>query len=110
MPMIAGSLALNIILGIAVWLSGLSAAAKILVTVLLVGKTLLFLYSQQAGTDGLRKAGAASCIALNGGLTAYGLGTGEYRIAVSALLLLIPLVIWSLATVFDFPFRKTNQR
>ena len=110
MPIIAGSLALNIILGIAVWFSGVSVTAKSLATVLLIGKNLLFLCSQWMGMERLRKIGVLICTALNAALAVYGAGIGEYTVAVFALLLLISLLTWSFATVFDLPARKSNQR
>lgn len=110
MPMVAGSLALNFILGVAVWFGGISTAAKILVTILIIGKSLLYLCSQWMGTERLRKIESGICIALNGALAAYGVGAGEYRIAVSAVLLLIPLTVWFFATFLKFPSQKSNQR
>lgn len=101
MPITTTSMALNIAVGFAVWMSDLSLTAKIVITLILIGKCALFFYSVwMSDGEHTRKIGTAICIALNVALLVLGLVCEEFFVAGTTAITLIMLVVWSYAAVF----------
>lgn len=106
MPITTTSMALNVAVGFAVWMSDVSLPAKIIITLILIGKCVLFFCSVWMGdSESTRKIGAAICILLNVALIAYGFVCKEYFIVGTTAIMLVMLVVWSCAVVFDFSFK-----
>lgn len=111
MPFTTVSIALNTVAGVAVWLSDISLAAKIVISVLLVAKCALFFYSAwMSESERFRKIGVSLCIIANVALIAYGFWVAAYHIVVTVAVTLIVLLVWSLATVYDFTFHKKETK
>lgn len=103
--------ALNAASIVAVWMSEISITAKIVLTVLLVAKCALFFYSAwMSDSERFRKVGVSLCILVNVALIAYGLLCSAYHIVVTVAVMLLVLLVWSFATVYDFAFKKQEEK
>ena len=103
--------ALNAASIVAVWMSEMSTTAKIILTVLLVAKCVLFYYSAwMSERERFRKIGVSLCIIANVALIAYSFLVAAYHVVVTVAVTLIVLLIWSSATVYDFTFRKREGK
>lgn len=111
MPITTTSMALNVAVGFAVWMSDISLTAKIVITMILIGKCALFFYSAWMGdSESTRKIGTAICMLLNAALIVYGFVCAEYFIVVTTAIMLTMLVVWSFAVVFDFSFKTKEDK
>ena len=111
MPFTTVSMALNTAAGVAVWLSDISLTAKIVITVLLVAKCVLFFYSAwMSESERFQKVGVSLCIVANVALIAYGFLYAAYHIVATVAIMLIVLLVWSFAAVFDFTFKKHEEK
>ena len=111
MPFTTVSIALNTASVVAVWMSEISTTAKIILTVLLVAKCILFYYSAwMSESERFQKVGVSLCIFANVALIAYGFWVAAYHIVVTVAVMLIVLLIWSFATVYDFTFKKQEKK
>lgn len=110
MPYTTIPLALNAGAGVAVWISDISLPAKIVLTVLLVAKCILFFYSAwMSDSERFQKFGVTLCIIANAGLIIYGLISAAYHISITVAIMLIVLLVWSFAVVYDFSFKKKEK-
>ena len=95
------ALALNDAIGVTVWQSNLSLAAKIILTVLLVAKFALFFYTAwMTPSDTVGKIGAVLVSVLNIGIGAYALLQGASFVTVTTVVTLIAFILWACATIF----------
>lgn len=103
------AMALNAAIGVAVWMSELSLLAKIILTVLLVVKHVVFFYTAWMGdSEAVQKIGSVVLFLMNIGIIVYALVCREIHIAITAAITLIMLGVWSFSTVFDFNFKKKD--
>lgn len=111
MPFTTVSITLNTAIGFAVWMSNLSFAAKFILTMILIGKIVLFFYvAWMCDSEKTRKIGSVVLIALNLAIILYSLACKEYYVLVSSAVTLVVFGIWSSATVFDFNFGKKDSK
>lgn len=104
------AMALNVGIGFTVWMSDLPLVAQIILTVILVAKTVLFFCTAWMGEDEkIRKSGASILIALNIGIIVYSLVCQEYFVALTTATTLVMLGIWSFAAIFDFDFKRKKK-
>lgn len=96
---------------VAVWMSEMSTTAKIILTVLLVVKCVLFYYSAwMPESERFRRIGVSLCIIANVALITYSFLVAAYHVVVTVAVTLIVLLIWSFATVYDFIFLKREGK
>lgn len=105
------SLALNGAIGFAVWQSALPQIAKIVLTVILCGKFLLFVYTAWMVNGGRgRNISAIALGVLNTAIIVYSLFLKEYHIAVAAAMTLVLFIVWALAVIFDLSFNRDTEK
>lgn len=104
------ALVMNIAIGFSLWRSSLPLPIKIVFTVMLIGKYILFFYSVWMSEDErMRKIGITLCIALNTIIIIYSLLKQEVLLTVSTSILLIFLLIWAFAVVYDFAPKSKQE-
>ena len=95
----------------AVWMSEISTMAKIVLTVLLVAKCVLFYYSAwMSESERFEKIGVSLCVIANIALIAYGFWSTAYYFVITVVVTLIVLLLWSFATIYDLPFHKREEK
>lgn len=104
------ALGLNTAVGFVVWQSELPTLMKVIITAILLGKFTLFFYSVwMSEGERMRAIGVTGCILLNVAIIVYAFLRHELLLVISTLVLLIFLLIWSVAVVYDFT-PKTKQK
>ena len=97
------SIVLNMSIGFATWQSQLQLFSKIVISALLLGKIVLFFFSVwMSDGEKLTRWGVTACILLDVALLAYAVVVGEMFMALTIAGAVIPLLIWALASVYDF--------
>lgn len=97
------SLVLNTTIGVAVWLSKLQLAKKIVITSVLLIKVILFFCSNwMSSGEAMTKWGISACIALNIVLLVYAVSMKEMLFAMTTAGAEVLLLIWAFCTVYDF--------
>lgn len=110
MPVTTVALGLNTAVGFTVWQSELPTLIKIIITTALLGKFTLFFYSVwMSEGERMRAIGVTGCVLLNVAIIIYALLRHELLLAISTVVLLIVLLIWAFAVVYDFT-PKTKQK
>lgn len=103
MPVTTIGLAMNIAIGFAVWQSQLPGLAKMVITAVLLGKyAWFFCAAWMSERAQMRKIGVAGCIVLNIAIIIYAVVKQELLPAISTAGLLVLLLIWAAAAVYDF--------
>lgn len=110
MPVTTVALGLNTAVGFAVWQSELPTLVKVIITAVLLGKFTLFFYSVwMSEGERMRTIGVTGCILLNIAIIIYAFIKHELLLAISTVGLLVVLLIWAVAVVYDFT-PKTKQK
>ena len=103
MPLTVIPLAINIMIGGAVWGSGLPTAAKVVITVLLVAKFFIYFYSAlMADSDLVRNVGLIVCGLLNLGGVIYTAVQGIWTATIPFATLLVLLIVWRVFPTINF--------
>lgn len=103
MPITTMAMALNFAIIIATWTSELSLSEKIVLTAIVIGKYLLFtFFVYLSSEERIRKSCNTLCIVLNTGMIIFSGWMGAYLITLTTAMLLVPLLIWSSAAIYDF--------
>ena len=103
MPLKVIPLAINIMIGGAVWGSELPTAAKVVITVLLVAKFFIYFYSAlMADSDLVRNVGLIVCGLLNLGGVIYTAVQGIWTATIPFATLLVLLIVWRVFPTINF--------
>lgn len=107
MPFTVIPMVINLISGVALWQTGLSITAKIILTVLIILKYTAFFYGAlMAEADSVAKhLSLGCCAALNIGILIYTIVVSQWTVTISIAMSLILLIIWSLPIVMSI-FKK----
>ncbi len=110
MPLTVIPMAINIMIGGAIWISELSTATKVIITVLLVAKFFIYFYSAlMADSDLVRNVGLIICGLLNLGGIIYTAIQGIWTATIPFATLLVLLVVWRVLPTIDFS-RKDGKK
>lgn len=103
MPLTVIPLAINIMIGGAIWISELSTAMKVIITALLVVKFFTYFYSAlMADSDLVRNVGLIVCGLLNLGGIIYTAIQGIWTATIPFATLLVLLIVWRVLPTIDF--------
>ena len=110
MPLTVTPLAINIMIGGAIWISELSITLKVIITVLLVVKFATYFYSAlMADSDLVRNVGLIVCGILNlGGIINTAI-QGIWTATIPFATLLVLLVAWRVLPTIDFSRKDGNE-
>ncbi|MGM9603119.1 MAG: hypothetical protein ACI3W5_16225 [Faecousia sp.] len=98
------AMVINIGAGMAVWQSQQSAGIKMLIIAMLLGKYALFFHSVWISQGEQRgKLEVTVCIVWNAVIMIYAFTRQEWLLVFFTAVLLILLLIWAFAVVYDFP-------
>lgn len=107
MPITTSAIGLNVAIGIGVWMSQLPVSARIVLTAVLVGKFFLHFFTVWiSDEEKVRKSGTIICIVLNIAIIIYSVLMREFYIVLSTAILLVALLVWSFAAIFDFEIKR----
>ena len=110
MPLTTIPLAINIIIGGAIWISELPTTMKVIITVLLVVKFFTYFYSVlMADSDLVRNVGLTVCGLLNLGGIVYTAIQGIWTATIPFATLLVILIVWRVLPAIDFS-RKGGKK
>ena len=112
MPFTVIPMAINIMSGIALWMTDLSLTAKIIITALIVIKYAAFFYGAlMAEACSVPKyISLGLCAVTNIGILIYTIVTSQWTVTISVAATLILLIIWSSAIVFSFEKKEGNEQ
>lgn len=100
-------MALNVLTGIAVWMSELSLAAKIVITIILVAKFGTYFYTAlMDATDRKKSIGLVTCAAVNVLLVAFFVWKSVWTAIPGCAILAILAVVWG--SISGFSFKKED--
>lgn len=103
MPLTVIPLAINIMIGGAIWISELSTTLKVIITILLLAKfATYFYYALMADSDLVRNVGLIICGFLNLGGIIYTAIQGIWTATIPFAILLVLLVAWRVLPTMDF--------
>ena len=103
MPLTVIPLAINIMIGGAIWISELSTTLKVIITILLLAKfATYFYYALMADSDPVRNVGLIICGFLNLGGIIYTAIQGIWTATIPFAILLVLLVAWRVLPTMDF--------
>lgn len=95
------ALTLNVAIGVTVWQSNFSLAAKIILTILVVVKFAIFFYTAwMTPSDITEKIGVALVFTFNIGIGIYAFMQGASFVTISVAGALIAFLLWTCTTVF----------
>jgi len=110
MPLTVIPLAINIMIGGAIWISELSITLKVIITILLVAKFATYFFSAlMADSDLVRNVGLIVCGLLNLGGIIYTAIQGIWTATIPFATLLVLLVVWRVLPTIDFS-RKDGKK
>ena len=110
MPLTIIPLAINIVIGGAIWISKLSTTIKVIIIVMLVAEFFIYFYSVlMADSDPVNIVGLIVCGLLNLGGAIYTAVQGIWAATVLFAVLFVILVLWGTLPVIDFS-RKDGKR
>lgn len=110
MPFTTIGMALNFLIGTAIWMSGLSTTTKIILNVALIVKFFLLLYVViVSDADWIRPTGLGICTALNAFIITAGMATKESLIAVTTGITVFAFLLWILATIIFGGTKEKEQ-
>lgn len=112
MPFTVIPMAINIMSGIALWMTDLSLTAKIIITALIVLKYAAFFYGALMADvcSSSKYISLGFCAATNIGILIYTIVTSQWTVTISVATTLILLIIWSSAIVFSFGKKEGNEQ
>lgn len=100
-------LALNVLTGITLWMSDLSLAAKIVITIILVAKFGTYFYTAlMDATDRTKSIGLVTCAAANMLLTAYFVWKATWTAIPGCAILAVLAIVWG--GISGFTFKKED--
>ncbi len=100
-------LALNALTGVTVWISDLSLAAKIIITIILVAKFGTYFYTAlMDATDRTKSIGLVTCAAANVLLIAYFVWKAVWTAIPSCAILAVLAIVWG--GISGFSFKKED--
>lgn len=100
-------LALNVLTGVAVWMSDLSLVAKIVITVILVAKFGTYFYTAlMDGADRQRSFGLIACVVANLLLVAFFVWKAVWTAIPGCAILVILAIVWG--GISGFSFKKED--
>lgn len=103
MPLTVLPLAINFVIGGAIWMSELSTPIKVIITVLLIIKFITYFYSVLvAGSDFVCTIGLFTCGLFNLGGAIYTVIEGIWTATVPFATLLVLLIVWRALPKIDF--------
>lgn len=103
MPLTVIPLAVNFMIGGAIWISELSTALKVVITVLLVAKFFTYFYSAlMVDSDLVRTVGLNVCGLLNLGGVIYTAIQGIWTATLPFATLLVLLIVWRVLPTIEF--------
>ena len=103
MPLTVIPLAINIMIGGAIWISELSTVMKVIITVLLAAKLFTYFYSAlMADSDLVRTVGLIVCGLLNLGGVIYTAIQGIWTATIPFATLLVLLIVWRVLPTIEF--------
>lgn len=103
MPLTVIPLAINIMIGGAIWISELSTVMKMIITVILVAKFFTYFYSAlMADSNLVRNVGLIVCGLLNLGGIIYTAIQGIWTATIPFATLLVLLIVWHVLPARDF--------
>lgn len=112
MPLTVIPMAINIMSGVALWLTDLSLNAKIVVTVLIVLKYAAFFYGalMADACSAPKYISLGTCAAINIGLLIYTIVTSQWTVTIGIAITLLLLIIWSLPMIFISKEKEGNEQ
>ena len=112
MPFTVIPMAINIMPGIALWMTDLSLTAKIIITALIVIKYAAFFYGalMAEACSAPKYISLGLCAVTNIGILIYTIVTSQWTVIISVATTLILLIIWSSAIVFSFEKKEGNEQ
>lgn len=112
MPLTVIPMAINIMSGVAVWLTDLSLTAKIVVTALIVLKYAAFFYGALIADacSAPKYIGLGMCAAINIGLLIYTIVASQWTVTIGIATTLLLLIIWSLPMIFISKEKEGNEQ
>lgn len=111
MPLTTIPLAINIIIGGAIWISELPTTMKVIITVLLVVKFFTYFYSVlMAVSDLVRNVGLIVCGLLNLGGIIYTAIQGIWTATILFATLLVILIVWRVLPSIDFSRKGGKEK
>lgn len=112
MPLTVIPMAINIMSGIALWLTDLSLTAKIVVTVLIVLKYAAFFYGalMADACSAPKYISLGTCAAINIGLLIYTIVTSQWTVTIGIAITLLLLIIWNLPMIFISKEKEGNEQ
>lgn len=100
-------LALNVLTGVAVWLSDLSLVSKIVITVILATKFGTYFYTALVdGDDRQRSIGLVACVVVNMLLVAFFVWKAVWTAIAGCAILAILAIVWG--SISGFSFKKED--
>ncbi len=109
MPLTIIPLAINFMIGGAIWMSQISITMKIIITVLLVAKFALYFWSVFFADPGYQRGiGLAIVAVMNGAGIVFTALNGLWTAMVPFIIILVLLIIWCSASIGN-PFRKDGN-
>lgn len=111
MPLNTIPLAINIMIGGAIWISELPTTMKVIITVLLVVKFFTYFYSVlMADSDLVRNVGRIVCGLLNLGGIIYTAIQGIWTATIPFATLLVILIVWRMLPTMDFSRKGGKEK
>lgn len=111
MPLTTIPLAINIMIGGAIWISDIPISMKVIITVLLVVKFFTYFYSVlMADSDLARNVGLIVCGLLNLGGIIYTAIQGIWAAAILFATLLVILIVWRVLPSIDFSRKGGKEK
>lgn len=110
MPLTTIPLAINMMTGVAIWMSPISMTAKIVITVLLVVKFAVYFYSAlMSDSDIIRNIGLVVVGVMNAAGIVYTAVRSIWTALVPFAVLLVLLIVWRALPVIEFPKKGGNK-
>lgn len=112
MPLTVIPMAINIMSGIALWLTELPLTAKIIITVLIVLKYAAFFYGALMADvcSPSKYISLGFCAATNIGVLIYTIVTSQWTVTIGIAFTLLLLIIWSLPMMFITKEKEGNEQ
>ena len=111
MPLTVIPLAVNIMIGSAIWISELSTTIKVIITILLVAKFFVYFYSAlMEDSDLVCNVGLIVCGLLNLGGVVYTAIQGIWTATILFAALLVLLMIWRVLPTIGFSRKDGKEK
>lgn len=112
MPFTVIPMAINIMSGIALWMTDLSLTTKIIITALIVLKYAAFFYGALIAdvSSPSKYISLGFCAVTNIGILIYTIVTSQWTVTISVATTLLLLIIWSLPMIFISKEKEGNEQ